>query len=241
MCGRYSSTAGREEIGKQIGGPLGLRIARKMATPAYNIAPTEDVLAIVAPEGIPQARMVRWGLVPSWAWKIDGPPRINARVETLMRGIYHGVAAQPANRALIVATEFYEWAKAEQKRKVRPAPFGFSVDGGRVFCFAGLSSINERIEGGPISSVALVTCPPNELISPIHDRMPAILADPDDWLAWLNPAVSVYDALAMCTPLAADRMTARPVSVAFNDARNKSLELLGMPVAVESERQLSLG
>ncbi|MFI4977423.1 MAG: SOS response-associated peptidase [Solirubrobacterales bacterium] len=240
MCSRYSTTVGPEEIGKQIGQPLGVRVSEKASMPTYNIAPTEAVLAIVAPEGNPQARMVRWGLVPPWARKIDGPPRINARMERLLKDNYYGVAADPPHRALIVATEFYEWAKAEQKGKVKPAPFGFTVDGGRAFCFAGLCAINERMQGGPIVSAAILTCPPNELIRPIHDRMPAILADAEGWLTWMNPGVSVHDALSVCRPLAAERMTARPVSTAFNDARNKSPELLEPP-AGEREQQLALG
>ncbi len=106
MCGRYTNTAGPEEIGKQIGKPLGVRITEEAGRPAFNIAPTEDVLAIVAPEGVAEARTVRWGLVPPWAEKIDAPPRHNARTETLLGGTYYGVAADPPHRALIVATEF---------------------------------------------------------------------------------------------------------------------------------------
>jgi len=238
VCGRYSTTVGPEEIGKQIGKPLGVRISEQAGRPAYNIAPTDDVLAIVAPEGKPEARMVRWGLVPPWARKIDGAPRINARVERLVKDNYYGVAADPPHRALIIATEFYEWAKAEQKGKVKPAPFGFTVDGGRPFCFAGLCAVNGRVEGGPIVSAAILTCSPNELVRPIHDRMPAILADVEDWLTWMNPGVSVHDALSTCTPLAVERMTARPVSAAFNDGRNKSPEFF--EAADDAEQQLSL-
>jgi putative SOS response-associated peptidase YedK len=225
MCGRYSSTAGPEEIGKQIGGGLGVQISEKAGAPAYNIAPTDDVLAIVAPEGIPEARMVRWGLVPPGAEKVEGAPRINAKTETLLNGTYYGVGADAAHRALIVATEFYEWLKAEQKRKVKPAPFGFNVDGGKPFCFAGLCATNSRVQGGPIVSVTILTCPPNDLVRPIHNRMPAILADPDDRLTWMNPGVSARDALSICRPLDAERLTARAVTVAFNDSRNKSAEL----------------
>ena len=225
MCGRYSSTAGPEEIGKQIGQPLGVRISEKAGAPAYNLAPTDDVLTIVAPEGIPEARIVRWGLVAPSASKIEGAPRYNAKTETLLNGRYYGVGADAAHRALIVATEFYEWVKAEQKRKVKPAPFGFTVDGGKVFCFAGLCAINSRVQGGPIVSVTILTCPPNELVRPIHNRMPAILADPDDRLTWMNPGVSARDALSICRPLPAERLTARAVTMAFNDSRNKSAEL----------------
>lgn len=240
ICGRYSTTVGPEEIGKQIGKPLGVRIAEEAGKPAYNIAPTDDVLAIVAREGKPEARMVRWGLVPSRASKIEGAPRYNARRETLLNGTYYGVAADAPHRALIVATEFYEWVKAEQKRKVKPAPFGFTVDGGRAFCFAGLCAINRRVEDAPIVSVTILTCRPNELVGPIHNRMPVILAEPDDWLTWMNPGVVAKDALSMCKPFAAERMTARPVTTAFNDARNKSPDLFRLARNETEQQQLSL-
>jgi putative SOS response-associated peptidase YedK len=109
VCGRYSSTAAPEEIGKQVGDPLGVRITEMAGMPAYNIAPTDDVLAIVAPKGKPEARIVRWGLVPPSAKKIEGSPRYNAKTETLLNGTYYGVAAEAPHRALIVATEFYDY------------------------------------------------------------------------------------------------------------------------------------
>jgi putative SOS response-associated peptidase YedK len=239
VCGRYSLTKSPAEIGKQVGDPLGVQITEMAGVPAYNIAPTDDVLAIVAPKGKPEARIVRWGLVPPSAKKIEGSPRYNAKTETLLNGTYYGVAAEAPHRALIVATEFYEWVKAEQKRKVKPAPFGFSVDGGKVFCFAGLCATNSRVEGGPIVSVTILTCPPNELVRPIHNRMPAIFTDHGQWATWLNPEVSAKDALSMCTPLTPERMTARPVPLVFNDARNKNPELFETP-ANDAEQQLSL-
>jgi putative SOS response-associated peptidase YedK len=228
------------DITRQIGKPLGVRMTEQAGRPAYNIAPTEQVLAIVAPGGIPEARMLRWGLVPPWAKKIEGPPHINAKLEGVKKtGKFLGVPADPPHRALILATEFYEWVKAEQKRKVKPAPFGFAVDGGRVFCFAGLCAVNNRVQGGPIMSATILTCPPNQLVRPIHNRMPAILVDLEQWRAWINPGVSQEEALSMCGPLAAERMTVRRLPLAFNNWRNKSPELFELPTD-EAEQHLSL-
>src|SRR5260370_31690210 len=87
MCGRYTNTAGVEELNDRFGVP----IVSTEGTGRYNIAPTEEVLAIVAPNGEPEARMVRWGLVPSWATELKGQPlMINARIET--------IATRPAYR-----------------------------------------------------------------------------------------------------------------------------------------------
>src|SRR6266516_3993712 len=90
MCGRYTNTAGVEELNDRFSVP----IASTDGTGRYNIAPTEEVLAIVAPKGEPEARLLRWGLVPTWATSAkDAYKMINARVES--------VATRPAYRDLI--------------------------------------------------------------------------------------------------------------------------------------------
>jgi len=112
MCGRYTNTVGPEELGKQIGDQLGVRIRDSAGTRRYNVAPTEDVLTIVASNGGLETRMLRWGLVPASARTIEmeEKPWINARVETLRsKGSYFGVTPDAAHRALIVADGFYDY------------------------------------------------------------------------------------------------------------------------------------
>ena len=111
MCGRYTNTVGPEELRKQIGDHLGVRISDSAGARRYNVAPTEDILTIVASSGGLETRMLRWDLVPAGAtttkWK---EPRINARVETLRsKGSYFGVKPDAAHRALIVADGFYDY------------------------------------------------------------------------------------------------------------------------------------
>lgn len=230
MCGRFTNTLGPEEIGRQVGKPLGVQIRETVGTSVYNIAPTDPVLAIVAPDGTPEARALRWALVPEWAKEVKTPrPYINAQLEGVQKtGRFYGVPADGPHRALIVADEFIEWVKAEQKAKVKPAPFGFAVDDGAAFCFAGLWVVNERVLGGPVASCTILTCDsqPNRKVAPIHDRMPVILTDPDDWLTWINPEVSGKDALSICGALPAERMSVRPLPPTFNDARNKAADIL---------------
>lgn len=227
MCGRFSNTLGPEEIGRQVAQRLGMRIEGSEGTRARNIAPTEDVLGIVSTRGGREARMLRWALLPDWAGDLKGRPQINARIETVRRaGKFIGVPADAAHRVLVIADEFIEWSKAERRGTSRPAPFGFSVEGGRAFCFAGLWSTNERVGDTPIDSCTIITCDArrNPLVAPLHDRMPAILADPEQWEAWLDPAVGVEDALSMCAPLGGERMSVRPLSQRYNDAREKDPE-----------------
>jgi putative SOS response-associated peptidase YedK len=230
MCSRYTNTLGPEALGGQLGKPLGVQIGETAGARAYNIAPTEPVLAIVAPDTRPEARMLRWALVPANALSTKTRyPLINARLEGLKRtGRFSGVPADASHRALIVADRFIEWTKAEQAGKVKPQPFGFTVDGGRAFCFAGLWVVNDRVDGGPIASCTILTCDSqaNRLVAPVHDRMPVILPDPDLMRAWIDPRVSPHEALSICGALPAERMSVTPLSQAINDVRNKHPEAL---------------
>ena len=125
MCGGYSNTVGPEELGRQVGGPLGVKIRERTLAelPRYNIAPRDPVLGIVAADGVPQARVLKWGLIPPRAREVPKKTYINATLEELKnKGSYLSTPADAAHRALLIADEFQEWVKAEQKNKVRPAP-----------------------------------------------------------------------------------------------------------------------
>lgn len=222
---------GPEELGRQVGRPLGVEISERTLAelPRYNIAPRDPVLGIVAPDGVPQARVLKWGLIPPWAREVPKKTYINATLEKLKnKGSYFSTPADAAYRVLLVADEFQEWVKAEQKSKVRPAPFGFRVDDGRAFCFAALWSTNDHVEGGPVASATILTrrSAGNPVISKIHHRSPVILPDPEQWRAWLDPSVSPEEALSFCGVLDPTRMSARPLPLTFNDARNKTPKVL---------------
>jgi putative SOS response-associated peptidase YedK len=221
MCGRYTNTAGPEELNDRfrvpIPGPAG--------TGRFNIAPTEQVLAIVAPEGRPEATMLRWGLVPSWASEIKGPLMINARLETVAeKPAYRRLVPRGQRRALQIADGYYEWLKPEAKgsstQKQPPQPFHFQVDGGVPFAFAAVWT-PARVAGEWLHSCSLLTCDstPNRIAAAIHDRMPVILADAEAQQAWLDPAVGTAEALELCGALPGERLTARPANPALNNVR----------------------
>ena len=214
VCGRYTNTVGPEELTEQIGRQLGVQIRQSITTDPWDVRPTDPVPAIVAQDGEPQPRMLRWGLVPAAASTVKTKrPWINAKVETLRsKGSYFGVKADAAHRALILADGFYEWPKPEDekaKTKLKAPPMRFTVDGGRVFCFAGLWVSARHVQGGPVASATIITCDSsaNRVVAPVHDRMPVILADLDVMKAWLDPSISPAEALSLCEPLAADRVS----------------------------------
>lgn len=218
MCGRYTNTLGPEELAKQFG----VEIPSSEGTRRYNVAPTEQVLAIVAPEREPQARLLRWGLTPHWAIDTkDAPKMINARLETLTsRRAYRTLIGKASRRALQIADGYYEWLKPEHRSQPRQ-PFHFQLDTGMPFAFAALWTL-AKIDGEWLPSITLITCDsaPNRLAAAIHDRMPVILADPPAQRAWLDPTVGVQEALELCRALPATRMSARPANPAVGNVNS---------------------
>jgi len=213
MCGRYTNTAGPEELNDRFRVP----IESSEGTHRYNVAPTEEVLAVVQKEGVRRAELMRWGLVPSWAGEIKGPLMINARLETVAeKPAYRRLLPRGERRALQLADGYYEWLKPERRGEPKQ-PFHFRVDGGAPFAFAALWT-PAKVEGDWLHSIALLTCDsaPNRVAAAIHDRMPVILADEEAQSAWLDPSVGAEEALALCGPLPEARLSARPANPLVN-------------------------
>lgn len=235
MCGRYTNTAGVEELNARFEVP----IPSPAGTHRFNVAPTEDVLAIVAPKGEPEARMLRWGLVPPWAESLKTSHKmINARVETVRTApAYRRLIPRAQRRALQLADGYYEWLKPERRGaagEVVRQPFHFRVDGGIPFAFAAVWT-PAKIDGEWVSSVALLTCDsaPNRVAAAIHDRMPVILADRDAQRAWLDGRLGADEALELCGPLPEGRLSAHPANPAVNkpDPEREGPDLLVAPAA----------
>jgi putative SOS response-associated peptidase YedK len=216
VCGRYANTKLPQEIDAQFGVP----IRGDIGTRRFNIAPTEEVLAIVAPHGEPEVDVLRWGLIPSWTKDTKGAHKmINARTETVATSpAYRTLIPKGTRRALQIADGYFEWLKPEKRGEPRQ-PFFFQVDGGELFAFAALWT-HAKIDGEWIRSLAMLTCDsaPNRVAAAIHDRMPVILADRDAQRAWLSAELGTEDALELCGALPADRLTARPANPALNRA-----------------------
>jgi putative SOS response-associated peptidase YedK len=191
--------------------------------PRYNIAPTDPVLAVRRlDDGRRDLGRLRWGLVPGrWAEKRSGPPLINARAETLDR--------QPAfaesfreRRCLIPADGFYEWRTDEKGKR----PVWISRPDGEPFAFAGVwAALPQRDSDEILYSCAIVTCQPNGMIRPVHDRMPVIL-DPELEAPWVQPDTDVETLVGMLVPAPDDSLVMREVSDAVNDVRQDGAHLI---------------
>jgi len=193
--------------------------------PRFNIAPTDPVLAIrTGAGGRREAGRLRWGLVPG-GWARDGTRAlINARVETLDR--------QPAfresfldRRCLIPADGFYEWREDESGKQA----VWISRTDGEPFAFAGIWAALPDSGNGSVHSCAIVTCEPNQVVRPIHDRMPVILA-PQTEAPWISGEGDPEALLELLRPAVDDVLSAREVSDAVNDVREDGPHLLAPPL-----------
>ena len=223
MCGRYAMRSSIKEIAEALEA-VSEKINEDKAR--YNIAPTQAVVAAREADEVRELVQLKWGLVPAWAKDASiGSRLINARSET--------VAEKPSfkeafrlRRCLIPASGFFEWARTETGTK---QPFYFRMRDEQLFAFAGLW---ERWGEGreTIESCTILTTAANELLSPVHDRMPVIVA-PKDYGLWLDQQINKAERLTpLLRPYPAKEMTAHPVSSSVNNPRNDNEDLLAPPV-----------
>jgi putative SOS response-associated peptidase YedK len=216
MCGRFTLRAPASTVAEQFG-----LLDAEPLNPRFNIAPTQAVAAVrLATEGDEPARQLvwlKWGLVPSWAKDAKiGNSLINARAES--------VADKPAFRAafrrrrcLVAADGFYEWRRTGGKKQ----PYFIRLAEDRPFAFAGLWESWEGPEHSALDTCTLITTDANELMRPIHDRMPVILS-PEHYARWLDPALQKPEHLQpLLRPYPSDAMLAYPVSSHVNNPRNE--------------------
>src|SRR4051794_5733396 len=213
MCGRYTLVNADHQ---QLAQRFGAMMPTSGGLERFNVAPTEEAVAGVnGKSGEREAHRLRWSLVPSYAKDLKGPPMFNARAETLTsKAPFKGLVGKPRNRCLVIADGFYEWLRPEDKKAPR-VPFRFTVDGGAPFAFAGLWNWT-KLDGEWLASATILTCPPNGVVSRLHDRMPVILPGPEAEAAWLSADLAVDEACAMCLPLDAQRMTVTPANPRVN-------------------------
>ncbi|MFA5056566.1 MAG: SOS response-associated peptidase [Opitutaceae bacterium] len=183
----------------------------------YNLAPGGPIPVVRSTATAREVALLRWGLVPGWAREGDvARAPANARAESLAdRPTFRDAFRH--RRCLIPASGFYEW----QGRGRRRQPYLFRLRGEAPFCFAGLwEAWPDPASGRTVETCAIITTVPNELMRPIHDRMPVILA-PEDCGRWLDPRRAQPSELApLLQPFPAAAMTATPLTSRVNDPRH---------------------
>ena len=213
MCGRFALYSDPFILAKRFGVE-----ALPELRPRYNVAPSQSIPIVREEIGARRFALARWGLIPHWAKDTKiGYHTINARAET--------VAEKPAfrnafkrRRCLIPADGFYEW-QAIPGSKVKQ-PWFIVLRDREPMAFAGLWEQWRSPEGEELESCSIIVTDANELMQPIHERMPVILA-PGDWNAWLETDAKDAGGLQnLLKPYSAEDMAAWPVSMKVNSPRN---------------------
>ncbi|MBS45899.1 MAG: DUF159 family protein [Nocardioides sp.] len=245
MCGRYASSRQAEDLVDEFD-VVDNRVAEALA-PDYNVAPTKEVYAVVdrppasessspdAPaEPERQLRVLRWGLVPSWAKDPGiGNRMINARMETVAeKPAYRRAFAK--RRCLLPADGYYEWYPTSvltKAGKPRKQPFFIRPTDGGTLAMAGLYEIwrdPDKAEDDPDRfrwTCTVITTDAEDDLGRIHDRMP-LMVDAERRDAWLDPRTDQATLLDLLVPAAPGRLEAFPVSTAVSNVRNNGPELV---------------
>ena len=194
---------------------------------SFNVAPTDDVYAVATSKGRRQLGSFHWGLVPSWAKDPSvGNRMINLRAES--------VSDKPSfrrllqrRRCVIPADGFYEWKDMGPGRKKQP--FLIRAGDGRPLALAGLWEVwkdREAQDAEWLRSCTILTTDANELVAPLHDRMPAILL-PEAWDTWLDEDVTDVDVLAgLLVPCPSELLEMWPVTTDVNSVQNNRPDLV---------------
>lgn len=217
MCSRYSLTSPHESVRATFG-----HVNSIVFPPRYNIAPTQPVVVVrLDPRLERELALVRWGLIPGWV----KDPRsfttlLNARSETVLDKPSFR-AAMRHKRCLVPANGFYEFVGPEGRKR----PMLIRPRDGRLLAFAGLYEQWLGYEGSEMETMAIITVPANHTVSPIHDRMPAILAS-EQWSTWLDvKTVDSHEAAAILRPADENLLEMFEVDRRLNNPRNEGADL----------------
>lgn len=221
MCGRFNLTATPEQIKEAFNLPSLLDFQ-----PSYNITPGQDILAIVPSDEnmdgnhCNQTVQLYWGLIPSWSKdrKIS-QHLINARAETIAEKPSFRSAFMK-RRCLVPATGFYEWRQTEQGKQA----YHITRPDHKTFAFAGLWEHWEQ-GGETVYSCTIITTSANQLMLPIHNRMPVIV-DPQNYANWLDRQSRKDDLQALLATDAYSAMDTIPVSSWVNSPRHNDVNCI---------------
>ena len=227
MCGRYYSRSEKQQIaerfhaGNVFEGPL---------APNFNIAPTtfQPVVRVERDTDLRELVLMRWGLVPHFAKSLadfKGFATFNARAETLASSpTWRGPFKR--RRCLIPADGFYEWKKLDDSPKPPKQPYAITLTNGEPMAFAGLWDAWKEPTGEEwLQSFAIVTTEANEIMAPIHTRMPVIVPE-RDWAEWLDREEDRPPPAHLLRPYDSEAMQTTPCNPLVGNVRNNGPEML---------------
>ncbi len=237
MCGRYTLTRHERAI-EDLEASLGESVQGEWWKPRFNVAPTQPAPVVITRDASRRVELMRWGLLPHWSGKPGAKPplMINARRETLTdKPVFRDALAR--KRCLVPADGFFEWRREGQGKGATKQPIYLHPRSRRTFCMAGLWA-KARTDQGETLSFTIITGPANELVAPIHDRMPVVL-DPSAHAAWLDPELPVEAADALLVVPPVGDWIGDPVSQHVNSAQHDDPSCVA-PITLDTPAQRSL-
>jgi putative SOS response-associated peptidase YedK len=222
MCGRFSITINQEELKAHLSTNYNVaNFSAVFKLPRFNIAPGQEIIAIINDGNNNRVGHLKWGFIPSFAKdeKI-GFSMINAKSETIDQKISYRQSFEK-RRCLILADSFYEWKRVGKDK----TPMRIKKTDGSIFAMAGIWNTYIRPDGVKVHSCAIITTSANKLVADIHDRMPVILNQVDQQV-WLNQVSDTIALKALLKPYPETEMEAYEVSSIVNNAANDVVECI---------------
>jgi putative SOS response-associated peptidase YedK len=222
MCGRFSITINQEELKAHLSTNYNVaNFSAVFKIPRFNIAPGQEIIAIINDGKNNRVGHLKWGFIPSFAKdeKI-GFSMINAKSETIDQKISYRQSFEK-RRCLILADSFYEWKRVGKDK----TPMRIKKIDGSIFAMAGIWNTYTRPDGVKVHSCAIITTSANKLVGEIHDRMPVILNQVDQKV-WLNQVSDTIALKALLKPYPETEMEAYQVSSIVNNAANDVVECI---------------
>lgn len=221
MCGRYSISVSKPELAKYLLENYKIEVLPEAITlPRYNVAPSEDVIALISDGLKYRVGLLKWGYIPSQN-QVSDKPLINARSETIDK-LYSFKGSFLERRCILLADGFFEWERSTSTK----TPYRFALKNRKLFGFAGLWSMVKDKAGNKVYTTTIITTKANDLVSSVHERMPVILTEAKAKI-WLDPNLKDSEALKqMLIPYSLDDLELYEVSSKVNSAKCKDEDVI---------------
>ena len=218
MCGRFTISISNKELKDYLYDTFDIDdFEEDYDLPRYNVAPGQNILSITNNNGKNQINLMKWGFIPFFAKDENiGYKMINAKSETLDEKPSFKESFKN-KRCIILANGFYEWEKNNNQK----IPMRFIMNDESIFPMAGLWSSFKRNDGTVITTCTIITTTANQVVAPIHDRMPVILTNETNKI-WLDSTITDYNLLkTILRPFDDKKMRSYKVSSIVNNAKNE--------------------
>lgn len=221
MCGRFIVSFTAEELLEFLNSSYQIEELNLEYSPRFNVSPGQKVLSVIKSKDRYKVGYLDWGFIPSFSTdKKLAFKMINARSETLTEKVSFKESLR-RRRCLILANGFYEWKRVGNQK----IPYLIKLNNDKLFAFAGLWSMNDKVENNKVYTTTIITTKANEIMSDIHNRMPVIL-DVEESLKWLDYDSSIDELLLLLEQYDTNKMIKYQVSDYVNNSRNEGEECI---------------